>query len=149
VDTGQSHFSKQNLDLVVDRIREQSPAALRAWRRLEMLAYQGRELLLSGQSASAVAIALGELLEENWRLELELTQGAVQLAQLEAVQPQLRDLGHGKLTGAGAGGHYFFIANSLSTKSEALRVLKQAGFQPVSWTIDRRPARLRSMGHGR
>ncbi len=141
--TGASHFSGDNLTFVQRRIRNHDATALEAWRCLEQLARKGRALLMNNTlPAAAVVSGLSEFLAENWHCEIALTDGAVQYAPLSDIERQLALLGHGKLTGAGAGGHYYYIANSLAAKAEALQLLRDAGFVPIPWSIASRPARI-------
>jgi galactokinase/mevalonate kinase-like predicted kinase len=141
--TGASHFSGDNLRAVQGHMRNGSRVAKEAWRRLEGLAREARQLLLSESLPASVVIdRLAELVGRNWQSEAELTGGAVQHGGLAAIEPDLAGLGHGKLTGAGAGGHYFFIAKSVAAKEEARRILQRASFTPVPWKVATEPAQV-------
>ncbi len=127
--TGASRFSGATIGRVMRAYERGDPAIARALGGLRQVGERTAEALRSGNLPR-----LGELLTENWRLQLELDPGmsTPDMARLEGAMRDAGTLG-GKAAGSGAGGSMFFLAPD--DPRPALAAARRLGMRllPVRW----------------
>ncbi|MCA9063849.1 MAG: hypothetical protein KDA96_12340 [Planctomycetaceae bacterium] len=138
--TGQSHFSRENLDAVKELVSKRAPHAMEALDRLRGLASSTRDLVLGADQPEPTVTQLGRLVMQNWDAELLLTEGRVECQSLRPLETHLRKLGGFKLLGAGAGGMLLVIANSREDRCKVETLLKRHGMSLFRWVVANHPA---------
>ncbi len=127
--TGASRFSGATIARVMRAYERGDPAIARALGGLRQVGERTAEALRSGDLPR-----LGELLTENWRLQLELDPGmsTPEMARLDVAMRGAGALG-GKAAGSGAGGSMFFLAPD--DPRSALAAARRLGMRllPVRW----------------